>query len=141
MLFEMVMMVGTIAKCEKLAEQLFEQEVMMGLASIFIEKMDDLEFCMQAIYSLIQFLRHGLGREMIMEEEELKKYLVEQLNSIVPEIRELADDLLDYVRNYDLALSEESKDTKFKGHNNQWLISIEQLKMSGQLHVSNQYSN
>ncbi|CAD8142495.1 unnamed protein product [Paramecium octaurelia] len=126
---ETMMLVSQIASNAKAAEILVNSNILNALTQVFTEKVDDDEFIVQYLYCLHQFLFHKIGISQILAQDDILLQLIQQLNDKNLKVRQMSQEVLDILREYDQELCEKIKETKFCEYNQLWVEHINEQEM------------
>ncbi|CAK60695.1 unnamed protein product (macronuclear) [Paramecium tetraurelia] len=126
---ETMMLVSQIASNAKAAEILVNSNILNALTQVFTEKVDDDEFIVQYLYSLHQFLFHKIGISQILAQDDILLQLIQQLNDKNQKVKQMSQEVLDILREYDQELCEKIKETKFCEYNQLWVEHINEQEM------------
>ncbi|CAD8046467.1 unnamed protein product [Paramecium sonneborni] len=126
---ETMMLVSQIASNSKAAEILFNNNILNALSQVFTEKVDDDEFIVQFLYCLHQFLFHKIGIPLILTQDDILLQMIQQLNDKNQKVKQMSQEVLDILREYDQELCEKIKETKFCEYNQLWVEHINEQEM------------
>ncbi|CAD8131812.1 unnamed protein product [Paramecium pentaurelia] len=126
---ETMMLVSQISSNAKAAEILFNNNILNALTLVFTEKVDDDEFIVQYLYCLHQFLFHKIGISLILAQDDILLQFIQQLNDKNQKVKQMSQEVLDILREYDQELCEKIKETKFCEYNQLWVEHINEQEM------------
>ncbi|CAD8127078.1 unnamed protein product [Paramecium sonneborni] len=126
---ETIMLVSQIASNSKAVEILFNNNILNALSQVFTEKVDDDEFIVQYLYCLHQFLYHKIGIAQILAQDDILLQMIQQLNDKNQKVKQMSQEVLDILREYDQELCEKIKETKFCEYNQLWVEHINEQEM------------
>ncbi|CAD8046643.1 unnamed protein product [Paramecium primaurelia] len=126
---ETMMLVSSIANSQNAAEKLFKSRILNALSQVYCEKGDDDEFVVQYLYCLNQFLFHKIGISQILEQDEILIQIIQQLNDKNKKVKQMSEEVLDILREYDQELCEKIKEIKFSEYNQLWIEHLNEQEL------------
>ncbi|KAJ3039310.1 Kinesin-associated protein 3 [Rhizophlyctis rosea] len=123
---EIVILVGTMAGDEGIAEMAVRSRVLEGLMDLMIAKEEDDEIILQIIYCIYQFLLQEPARIHLITKTQVVSYLIDLLYDRNVEIRRMCDVCLDIIAEIDEEWVKSIRLQKFQWHNSEWLALITQ---------------
>lgn len=122
---ELLVLLGTVAYDESVAECLFQNDILSLLIKLIKEKQEDDEIVLQIIFIFYQVLQHPLTRDYVTKRTDAPLYFIDLLHDNNPNIRKVCRACLDIIKDFDDTWTDRVKKEKFQWHNSHWLEMIQ----------------
>ncbi|XP_053185293.1 kinesin-associated protein 3-like isoform X2 [Scomber japonicus] len=125
LILEVVIMIGTVSMDDACAAMLAKSGIIPALIELLNAQQEDDEFVCQIVYVFYQMVFHQATRDVIIKDTQAPAYLIDLMHDKNAEIRNVCDNTLDIIAEYDEEWGRKIQSEKFRFHNNQWLEMVE----------------
>uniref|UniRef100_A0A671P7Z3 Kinesin-associated protein 3-like n=1 Tax=Sinocyclocheilus anshuiensis TaxID=1608454 RepID=A0A671P7Z3_9TELE len=129
LILEVVIMIGTVSMDDSCAVMLAKSGIIPALIELLNAQQEDDEFVCQIIYVFYQMVFHQATRDVIIKDTQAPAYLIDLMHDKNVEIRQVCDNTLDIIAEYDEEWGKKIQSEKFRWHNSQWLEMVESRQM------------
>uniref|UniRef100_A0A672MK39 Kinesin-associated protein 3-like n=1 Tax=Sinocyclocheilus grahami TaxID=75366 RepID=A0A672MK39_SINGR len=129
LILEVVIMIGTVSMDDSCAVMLAKSGIIPALIELLNAQQEDDEFVCQIIYVFYQMVFHQATRDVIIKDTQAPAYLIDLMHDKNLEIRQVCDNTLDIIAEYDEEWGKKIQSEKFRWHNSQWLEMVESRQM------------
>uniref|UniRef100_A0A672SWK9 Kinesin-associated protein 3b n=1 Tax=Sinocyclocheilus grahami TaxID=75366 RepID=A0A672SWK9_SINGR len=129
LILEVVIMIGTVSMDNSCAVVLAKSGIISALIELLNAQQEDDEFVCQIIYVFYQMVFHQATRDVIIKDTQAPAYLIDLMHDKNVEIRQVCDNTLDIIAEYDEEWGKKIQSEKFRWHNSQWLEMVESRQM------------
>ncbi|XP_026062264.1 kinesin-associated protein 3b isoform X1 [Carassius auratus] len=129
LILEVVIMIGTVSMDDSCAVMLAKSGIIPALIELLNAQQEDDEFVCQIIYVFYQMVFHQATRDVIIKDTQAPVYLIDLMHDKNVEIRQVCDNTLDIIAEYDEEWGKKIQSEKFRWHNSQWLEMVESRQM------------
>jgi len=141
LVLETIVLVGTVALDENCAPTLAQSGIVQVLVSLLNAKQEDDELVLQIVYVFYQMIWHEDTRNVIISHTQAPSYMIDLMHDRNSQIRNVCDNTLDIIREYDSEWERKIQFEKFKWHNSQWMDIINDKKPHNNSEVMNSFDD
>lgn len=125
LVLETIVLIGTVALDENCAATLAQSGIVQVLVDLLNAKQEDDEVVLQIAYVFYQMIWHEDTRNIIISNTQAPAYLIDLMHDRNEQIRNVCDNTLDIIREYDSEWEKRIQLEKFRWHNSQWIEIVD----------------
>ncbi|XP_047230574.1 kinesin-associated protein 3a isoform X2 [Girardinichthys multiradiatus] len=129
LILEVVILIGTVSMDDSCAAMLAKSGIIPALIDLLNAQQEDDEFVCQILYVFYQMVFHKATRDVIIKDTQAPVYFIDLMHDSNAAIRQVCDNTLDIIAEYDEEWGKMIQTAKFCFYNSQWLEMVENRQL------------
>ncbi|MEQ2254587.1 Kinesin-associated protein 3 [Ilyodon furcidens] len=129
LILEVVILIGTVSMDDSCAAMLAKSGIIPALIDLLNAQQEDDEFVCQILYVFYQMVFHKATRDVIIKDTQAPAYFIDLMHDSNAAIRQVCDNTLDIIAEYDEEWGKKIQTAKFCFYNSQWLEMVENRQL------------